>query len=262
MIKSYLNVSSRLILAAILLSLSLGIHNTHASEDRFTQARHDYLKALENYSVAKEEYLTSRNTYLKFKTLISKQEAYDKTKAYLVSSAELLKAYLIVFKIRVEELPGQKPEVKQDILTNIDKEVSFLTQYQTKILNTPLLEDFPKLSLTLASNYNQLKQDIKIATLTLRVAESRSQVATMSEIATKLQTRLENAKITGKNVKQIERGPLEMQNLLDLANQKLSQAQSAAQDGNQSKVDRMIEEINKLVIQSIQFAKEVISGLI
>ena len=233
-----------------------------ATEAEFTQNRKNYLAALENYDKARNEYLTARNTYLKFKTLISKQDAFDKTRAYLTSINNLLKAYIITFRSKVEDVPGQDPKIKQVILNNLEKELIFLGDFQTTLNKTQLLEDFPKHAQTLAGRYAQLKQEIKKDTLLLKVAERRSIVAASIEIANQLQDQIESARIKGKNTKNIDRGPLEMRNLLDTAEQKVRFAQTAAEGANQGGVEGRLSETTELILQSYQFAREIIRGLL
>src|SRR4030043_2286969 len=64
--------------------------STINSQSPYEKAKADYLVQLKNYNQSKDAYITAKSNYLKFKTAVSKKEAFEKTKDYLINTNFLM----------------------------------------------------------------------------------------------------------------------------------------------------------------------------
>lgn len=120
-------------------------------------ARDDYTFQFAKYQEARTNYLQDKASYEKFKTAISKNEAFVSTKDYLLQVSKLYSSYLLLVKERGNEINWSGVQDLHDkTLKLIEEEQNFLTDYTNKINSAQTLEELTALAIELSDqNKNQ-----------------------------------------------------------------------------------------------------------
>lgn len=104
------------------------------------RALSDYQFQYGKYRNAHSEYLLARNRYLAAKTLTSKQEAFQKTKAMLLLRAETLTTYFIALEARLAQA-GPADETTRAALARLSGEGNFIANHKASLETTTTLEE-------------------------------------------------------------------------------------------------------------------------
>jgi len=103
----------------------------------------DYQFQYEKYREEHDSYLDARNKYLEYETLTSKNEAVTATKQILIRRAQVLRAYFILLKRRLNTTPSVVTEEKTRLSGYLDEEIGWLDDHIEEIeslTNPPLTQ--------------------------------------------------------------------------------------------------------------------------
>jgi hypothetical protein len=117
-----------------------------AQEFNFDRAYADYLYNYNLYRESYDSYNTARETFLKYQTLTSKNEAIGKTKEMLQNQDEVIKTYLTALRIKLMENPGLSSDEQNILFGNLDNEIERFRQHQEETNKSNTLEDLTNLS--------------------------------------------------------------------------------------------------------------------
>jgi len=95
----------------------------------------DYQFQYEKYREEHDTYLDARNKYLEYETLTSKNEAIAATKQALIRRAQVLRAYFILLKRRLNTTPSVVAEEKTRLSGYLDEEIGWLEDHIEEIEN-------------------------------------------------------------------------------------------------------------------------------
>lgn len=130
-----------LLFTGILLTTSLKI-----SFASYSQAYQDYLFEFNNYRNAYQEYQVAKSKYLAFQTLVSQNEAIDKTRTVLVRRDNAVSSFLSALKERLAETNGVNENEQAVQNSKIQLLQSFLDNHRAKVEAAATLNDLTSLS--------------------------------------------------------------------------------------------------------------------
>ena len=108
------------------------------------KAQNDYNFQFTKYRDAQDEYTTAKAAYSTFKTAVSKNNAYAKTRDYLIAIDNLYISYVRLIKEHGNKFTwGQLSFQKEQIVKLLDDEINYFSQHQTETRKTNTLEDLP-----------------------------------------------------------------------------------------------------------------------
>jgi|GEM_PF-7035842 len=119
----------------------------------YKKAYNDHVYSLQLYSDAHDQYLIQKDKYLQFETLASKTDAQEATREMLNRRDESLRVYLSALRIKVMETDLLTIETQQDVLSQLDIEISWYETQKNKYLETDSLEDLINKSNETMSRY-------------------------------------------------------------------------------------------------------------
>lgn len=125
------------------------------------QARQDYLFQFDTYRQKYSEFEIAKNEYKKFGTLTAQTTALEKTKIMLSQRDQLLHSYLMLLVEKLNEDQGLGTTTKQQYLTIIQNELTFLEKHTQLIQAIASLEDAENISGELESHYKVLQISIR-----------------------------------------------------------------------------------------------------
>jgi len=157
-------------------------------------ARDDYTFQFTKYQEAKTNYLQDKAAYEKFKTAISKNEAFVSTKDYLLQVSKLYSSYLLLVKERGNQINWAGKENQRDkTLKLIDEDIAYLSDYTNRTKSAQTLEELTALSVDLSTqNKNKtLPKLYKVLSL-YEVTETKSTLNYLNTTSQDVETYLSN----------------------------------------------------------------------
>lgn len=111
------------------------------------QAQNDYSFQLSNYSQSRERYLTAQANYLSYKTAVAKNEAFTKTKEYIIQINNVYIAYLFLIEERTNVFDWSFSSYKKDdYIKQLKTENDYLKNSQIKAEKVQTLEEIVPLA--------------------------------------------------------------------------------------------------------------------
>lgn len=165
---------------ASIFSISLITYNlsliTAQSPTPIEKAQSDYNFQFTKYNDAHEKYLSAKASYLSFKTAVSKNEAFEKTKDHLIQVDQLYLALIALSQEFGNSMNWNKSTLKKDDINKLLKsEVDYFNEHKQKVEKTHTLEELPPLSAELKAHINGITQPkLNKATATYQVVETEA----------------------------------------------------------------------------------------
>ena len=145
-----------LIFLLITSHLSLLSAQSPAPTPALEKAQSDYTFQFTKYRDAQEKYISAKAQYQSFQTATAKNDAYAKTKDYLIQIDKLYQTYILLVQENGNAINftkhGDDKNKINDILKN---ETNYLNNHIQKINGTKTLEELPPLSLELKKNLDE-----------------------------------------------------------------------------------------------------------
>ena len=114
----------------------------------------EYLREFEEYLTARDEYLEDRSEYFKFQTLVARSEAIRTTQVFLKERSELMIAYLVLMKERLEQSNDLKEDELKGLILYINNEIDIMNNQLPLYDSANTLNDLVKLSSVIQKRYD------------------------------------------------------------------------------------------------------------
>jgi len=250
----------RLVFVFTFVFVFLSLGPVRASE--FDTFYDKYLTTFNNYYKANQEYIIARSKYLTYKTLNSKNEAFDKTKKLMVARDEVLVSYFETLNRRLETTGGvTRTEV--DLEKNLNKQIiAYVADHEKKISGLAFLEDIIEHSGILESRSLEFeKRARKTASLVL-IGRGNILYGELLDLDKLLKKRINELKGKGKDVSLLERWMLEFSSKKENAQSKLEKAKqifiTLAKASDVEEVREVYTEGQTALLASRQYVREAI----
>ncbi|MGB9911086.1 MAG: hypothetical protein ACPLKP_00535 [Microgenomates group bacterium] len=233
--------------------------SSFAQEKNFNQSYQDYLNSLNQYNQAHQNYLLAKKSYLNYKTLTSKTDAFNKTLEMLVLRNEVISNYLSTIRLKLKEISGII-NYKQNILyLNLENEINWYNTHKELLASTGSLEDLIAFSKQAETRYQEKTEILIYETLgNILISKEEKLKETINQTLRNLKAEIERIKEEkAKDTRLIERWLLEVDNRLILANEKKSEAEKILEQINKSRDKfRDYSQFQFILAQSHQYLKE------
>ncbi|MBM3205679.1 hypothetical protein FJZ41_02430 [Candidatus Shapirobacteria bacterium] len=242
-----------------------------AQEFNFDRALNDYLYNYNLYRQSYNEYITAKESYLKYQTLNSKNEALAKTTQMLKNQDEVVKTYLTALRLKLSATPGLSAEEQNVLFLKLDSEVGWFKQHQNSLLSAATLEDLVDSAKKGAKQYQQTEI---LTYQTLGAILASKQMGFREKIAEQikaLKEKIGEIRLKGdKNTTTAERWLLEAENRLTRSQEKQFEAQQIlakmkATDYNKIKpynqAQLNLEESHQYLKEANSYLKEILGEL-
>lgn len=258
------------LLATIWLALLLAIFApaTLAQNLDFNRAFEDYLFTYNLYRDTHTAYVTAKATYLTYQTLAAKTEALEKTRTMLKARADVVRTYLTALRQKMEEEAGVSQADRNLYQSQIDAEVVYLLDHQTKLEAPATLEDLVKVGREFETRYPET-EILLYRSLAMIVfgKENRLKEKVNQQIAALEDFAIQVRRGGSKDTTTVERWLLEAKNRVDLSTAKQAEAvkiieaiKEREQDKNRrfTQATFLLEEGNQYLKEAVRFLKEII----
>ena len=235
-----------------------------AQEFNFDRAYSDYLYNYNLYRESHNSYITARETFLKYQTLTSKNEALGKTREMLNNQDEVVKTYLTALKLKLTGISGLSNDEQNILSLNLDNEIAWFGQHQEELNKTGSLEDLVKVAGNSQAQYE--KTEVLIYQ-TLGAILAGKETALREEISQKIKSlkeKIGEIRLKGdKNTSLAEGWLLEAENRLIKSQEKQFAAQQTLGKIKESSLNKIrnYNEAQSSLEESHQFLKEANSYL-
>lgn len=244
------------------------------SEEKVFDANQAYQDFLYNYNLYRQsysEYAITKESYLKYQTLTSKNEALQKTNQMLKNQDEVVKTYLTALKLKLMETSINNNYGQNILYTKIDNEVAWYKKHQENLNSAGTIEDLTKLASDGKDEYQET--EILIYQTLGTILNSKEDVfyEKINQNIKTLKEKIGEIRVKGdKNTSLSERWLLEAENRLTRSQEKQLSAQQLltkikASDFNKIKsyneAQFTIQESHQYLKETNSYLKEVIKEL-
>lgn len=144
------------ILLTIFAILFLFCQPLHAQNtEEYNRAYNDYLFSYDQYRQAYDKYVVAKQSYLSYKTLTSKTEAFAETLKMLQARDEVLRTYLIALRLKLAQTTAIINYQQNILYLNLDSDIIFYNKHQAELTSAGTLEDLLILSANAEKYYQQ-----------------------------------------------------------------------------------------------------------
>ena len=157
--KSLKPKAKRLVYFSIFIIMLLAFSIKHSAntygQTPFEKTKEEYSIQLKKYNLARNNYLTKKANYEAFKTATAKKETFESTKSYLIEINFLLADKLRLVKEYGNSIDWENSNYnKNELLTLLDEELSYLQNHWADVDKTTALEQLPPLAQELKDRLN------------------------------------------------------------------------------------------------------------
>jgi hypothetical protein len=132
----------------------------------------DYLSQADRYRTALSEFRVARSEYLKYQTLTSESAAFDKTKTFIYRRNDMVSAYLVYLRDKINEAPGVPQETKTKYADRIAKHLRELTSNSGQTQQATALSQTAAPGKDFAARYPDIDKTMIQASTTLTLGEA------------------------------------------------------------------------------------------
>ena len=189
----------------------------------FNRAFSDYLYNFDLYRQAYQEYISARDSFLQYKTLTSKTNAFQKTFKMTQARDETVRTYLIALRMKLEETPGISLSEKSVFSLRLDNEIAWFLNHKEELSSAGSLEDLVELASKAEERYQQETEILIYQTLhKILVGKENNLAEKINTQIAALKDKLKEIKEKGKDVSLPERWLLETEKRLSRFEEKVS----------------------------------------
>ena len=210
---------------SLLFVFSVFVKRVYSEELTFGRAYQDYQYNLDLYNKAHADYELAKASYLQYKTLVSKNNAQEKTLTMLSARDQVAITYLTALRTRLKEVGGVPDDKKQELFGLIDSEVSWFLNHKQNLSSAGSLDD-------LVSDSNEVKAHFPSVELLIyktltQISVGKVEAIRVEEfnILNNLKAKIAEIKANGdKDTSIAERGTLEVESRLGRSQSKNNEA--------------------------------------
>jgi len=236
----------------------------------FQRAFSDYFYNFNLYRQTHQEYISAKESYLRYKTLTSKNTALEKTLKMTQARDETARTYLIALKMKTEETPGISSYEKNILTFKLDNEIDWYSKHKEELSSAATLEDLVDLAKKAGERY-QSQTEILIYQALYKILVGK-EIALKEKISFQIEAikeKLKEIKENGnKDTSLPERWLLEVENRLIRFEEKISASQNnmARMEGgiysDKTQIYResqlSLEEAHQYLKEASRYLKEII----
>ncbi len=210
---------------SLLFIFSVFVKKAYSEELTFSRAYQDYQYNSDLYNKAHADYELARASYLQYKTLVSKNNAQEKTLTMLSARDQVVITYLTAIRTRLKEVGGVPDDKRQELFSLIDSEVSWFMNHKQTLTSAGSLDD-------LVSDSNEVKAHFPSVELLIyktltQISVGKVEAVRLEEfdILNNLKTKITEIKSNGdKDTAIVERGTLEIESRIGRSQSKNNEA--------------------------------------
>ncbi len=121
----------------------------------FNNAYNNYLYTYDQYRQAHDKYIMTKQSYLNYKTLTSKTEAFNETLKMLQNRDEVVKTYLTALRLKLAQETGITNYGQNVLYLKLDSEINAYSTHRTELTSAGTLEDLTSISSTIQKRYRE-----------------------------------------------------------------------------------------------------------
>lgn len=194
-----------------------------AQDFDFNRAFSDYLYNFDIYRQAYQEYVSARDSFLQYKTLTSKTNAFQKTLKMAQARDETLRTYLIALKMKLRETLGVSSAEQNLFSLRLDNEANWYQDHKDELSSAGSLEDLVELAHKAEERYQQQTEILIYQTLhKILVSKENNLAEKINTQIAALKDKLKEIKEKGGDVSLPERWLLETEKRLNRFEEKVS----------------------------------------
>lgn len=216
-----------------------------ASSERAYQ---DYLYQFDLYRQTYSDFTIAKNEYEKFGSLTSQATALTKTSSMLSQRDQLIRAYLLLLREKLNEDKGLADTQKLTYRTLMSNEITFLDQHSTLVGSIGSLEDATNVSRELESHYavlgSSMRQTIVGVSLGQLSILARQFDQTLADVKALVSS--SRASFTPQKQATIDRWMLQITNTRSLYQQKIDSISTTNAQMKGSSIDSLDETFRQL----------------
>lgn len=238
-----------------------------------TPAKADYAKAYSDYTYnyglyrqAYSDYQVAKSTYATYRTLASQNDAILKLRAILTARSQLMFVYYDLLTERLASLPEVSSEYKGVFFNIKESEKKWLIDNQTKINAASSLADLNGVAKEFENRYPQMDNETRFAIGTIFLARDATVGASANQLSKNVSAKLIEVSAIGEDVGWAQRGMINVQNKIDLYDQKYNEAIVILNPKDNGKVEllagqRKLMEANQYLRDALNFMFEIVKGI-
>jgi hypothetical protein len=243
--------------------------SVRAEDFDFNRAFSDYLYSFDLYLQVYQEYISARDSFLQYKTLTSKTNAFQKTLRMAQARDETVRTYLIALRMKLEETPGVSLSEKNVFSLRLDNEVAWFLNHKEELSSAGSLEDLIELAHRAEEKYQKETEVLIYQTLhKILVGKENNLAEKINKQITALKEKLREIKEKGEDVSLQERWLLETEKRLRRFEEKISDSvkkmeeleKSIFRDKGQTyrEAQLSLEEAHQYLKEANRYLKEII----
>lgn len=232
--------------------------------EEYNRAYNDYLFSYDQYRRAYDKYVVAKQSYLSYKTLTSKTEAFNETLKMLQARDEVLRTYLTTLRLKLAQATAITNYQQNVLYLNLDSEIIFYNKHQTELTSAGTLEDLLTLSANAEKNYQQTEALIY---KTLAEINSSKEVSLQNRINKEIKEIKDKINLIRQNgdkdTTKAERWLLEAENRLTRSQEKIQDCQqllTKIKSFDKDKI-KLYNQASFVLSESHQYLKEANSYL-
>lgn len=228
------------------------------AKTKYNQARQQYLKEINLYKNARQEFLKTKEKYQQLKNSETKKALENKTRNYLEKTVNSLIKRLEAIKEWVVNRGALEETEKERIIIEIDKDLGWLREKLSKIQATSS-EAIKEEAKTLRTYWKTHRLRVKRMIGEIWVARINWLIAKAENLSVKIDSKIQELRVAGKNTTQIEVWLADSNQKLALAKEKYQVAKEKFQAIKSEpgfEPNTEFNQANQLFQEGHQFIKE------
>ncbi|NHZ87395.1 MAG: hypothetical protein GWP19_16255 [Planctomycetia bacterium] len=260
------NILTAALLTVFLFSVaataSANLNETDANAvARYNSAKSSYKKVVNQYKKARQSYVTAKNKYIKYKKNEDLVDTLQKAKDFLVKADESMIGYGTMLERKAETVSGITETERQQILSEIRSDISWLESHQSQIANATTKQQLTDHGEQMKLRWTKIRIHAKKLIGKITIHKINWVIERGESISLEIENRIDNLKENGKDTAQLEEWFDEFNQNLDLAKKKRDNAteiynQISTSGSTLGQLDSELKEANSLFRNGHNFIKE------
>jgi len=189
----------------------------------FNRAFSDYLYNFDLYRQSYQEYIFAKESFLQYKTLTSKTNAFQKTLKMAQARDETIRTYLIALRMKLKEVEGLFSAEQNLFNLKLENEANWYLAHRDELSSAGSLEDLLELTDRAEERYRKETEVLIYQTLyKILVGKENNSLEKINAQIVSLKNKLKEIKERGEDVSLEERWLLETEKRLRRFEEKIS----------------------------------------
>lgn len=125
--------------------------------DTYQKVKNNYQEAVTNYQSARQDWLSAKSQYRNSRSTTDLENALTKAKAHMIKVTEVMINYLTAVKNRLQNMKNIDETLLQNLVAEIDSDISWLEGKQTEINNASNKDDLITVASTIRDRWDEIK---------------------------------------------------------------------------------------------------------